>query len=311
VEVSMPRVSSNPPVNHERPSSFISLLSGWAQQGVESFFATQRILVDLVLRENTNAMKSIREGLSASEAKDSPVKILTEIAVEGTANYVEAQRILLDLAQQENEIVLNGVKDRVGRYESAVAMTNVIRRSIDTFVEMQQNFLVLANKRTQGWLQSSPKAGDLAGIASEAMEEFVAAQKKFLDVVAEETSGEAKKDNAGKRTSKPELLQLGRNAADSFIEAQKRLLDLAGQQMNVNMQAASRAMELKMPLRFPPVADIAGESVKSFMDAEKALLNTMVKTRKVDKEPAKAKRSVKRPASRTKAKAAHAGASEA
>ena len=33
-------------------------------------------------------------------------------------------------------------------------MTNVLRRSIDTFVEMQQNFLSLANKTTQGWLQS-------------------------------------------------------------------------------------------------------------------------------------------------------------
>lgn len=312
----MPRVSSNPTVNHERPSSFLSLLSGWAQQGLESFFATQRILVDLVLRENTNAMKSIREGLSASEAKDSPVKILTEIAVEGTANYVEAQRILLDLAQQENEIVMNGIKDRVGGYQAAVAMTNVIRRSIDTFVEMQQNFLVLANKRTQSWLQGAPKASDLAGIASEAMEEFVTAQKKFLDAVAEETSGETKKDHSGKKASKTELLQLGREAADSFIEAQKKLLDLAGQQMNVNMQAVSRAMDLKMPIRLLPMADIAEESVKSFVDAEKALLNTVVKTRKHEKEPAKAKRTAKRRGPRTKAKAAqakaaHAGASEA
>ena len=120
-------------------------------------------------------------------------------------------------------------------------MTNVIRRSIDTFVEMQQNFLVLANKRTQNWLQSCAKGiSGLAGIASEAMEEFVAAQKKFLDVISEEASGEAKKEHAGKKT-KTEVAKLGREAADAFIEAQKKLLDLAGQQMNVNMQAASRA----------------------------------------------------------------------
>ena len=36
------------------------------------------------MRQNTNAMKSIRQGLSESEAKDTPLKILTEIAVEGT-----------------------------------------------------------------------------------------------------------------------------------------------------------------------------------------------------------------------------------
>ncbi|MGA3125661.1 MAG: hypothetical protein ABSD13_03020 [Candidatus Korobacteraceae bacterium] len=310
----MPKASSHPPVTHERPSSFVSLLSGWAQQGIESFFATQRILVDLAMRENTSAIKSIRQGLSASEGKDSPMKILTEIAVEGSANYVEAQRILLDLAQQENDIVMNGVKERVGGYGTAVALTNVIRRSIDAFVEMQQNFLVLANKRTQSWLQSAPDVSGLAGLANEAMEEFVAAQKRFLDVISEEASGEAKKEHAGKKTSKTELAQLGRDAADAFIDAQKKLLDLAGQQANVNMQAASRAMELKMPIRLLPVADIAGESVKSFVDAEKALLNSMMKTRNQVKKSVKAKRTIKRPAHRTRsaaqAKAAHAAAVE-
>jgi hypothetical protein len=46
MEVGMPRVSNHAPATYERPSSFVSLLSGWVQQGVESFFATQRILVD-------------------------------------------------------------------------------------------------------------------------------------------------------------------------------------------------------------------------------------------------------------------------
>ena len=54
----MAKESNGPSANHERPSSFVSLLSGWAQQGLESFFATQRILVDLAMRQNTNAMKS-------------------------------------------------------------------------------------------------------------------------------------------------------------------------------------------------------------------------------------------------------------
>jgi hypothetical protein len=121
----MRKESNGPSATHERPSSFVTLLSGWVQQGMESFFATQRILVDLAMRQNTNAMKTIREGLSESDTKDSPTKILTELAVEGTANYIEAQRILLDLAQQENEIVMNGVKERVSDYGTAVAMTNV------------------------------------------------------------------------------------------------------------------------------------------------------------------------------------------
>jgi len=308
----MAKVYNDASAPYERTSSFVSLLSGWVQQGLESFFATQRIIVDLALRQNTNAMKSIRQGLSDAEAesKDSPVRILTELAVEGTANYIEAQRVLLDMAQQENEIVMNGVKERVGDYGAAVAMTNVIRRSINTFVEMQQNFLVLASKRTQGWLRNSDEQKDgngLLELAGEAMEEFIAAQKKFLDVVSEETSGllSDKREHVSKR-NRTELAELGREAADSFIEAQKKLLDLAGQQAHVNMQIASRAADLKMPIRLLPVTDIAGESVKSFVDAEKALVDSMVKSRKTATEHAKktvnARRQA-RPAAGRKAKA--------
>jgi hypothetical protein len=308
-EVSMARAAAI----HEHPSSFVSLLSGWAQQGLESFFATQRILVDLAMRQNTSAMKTFRAGLSESETEDGPVKILTEIAVEGTANCIEAQRILLDLVQQEDEIVMNGVKERVSENGTAVAVTNVIRRSVDTLVEMQQNFLVLASKRTQGWLQSAEDdkgapGNGLVGLAGEAMDEFVAAQKKFLDMVSEKTE-DIKKEQGGRKAHKTELAKLGRDASDAFIDAQKKLLDIAGQQVNVNMQAASRALDFKMPIRVLPVADIAGESVKSFVDAEKALVSSMTKSRVHAKAAAKPK--AKAPVRRAKAKAAQAVAAEA
>jgi hypothetical protein len=313
----MPRKSSQPVSTHERPSTFVSLLSGWMQQGLESFFATQRILVDLAMRQNTNAMKTIREKLSDSEAKDTPLKVLAEVAVEGTANFVEAQRILLDLAQQENDIVMNGVKERVGEYGSAVAFTNIIRRSIDNFVEMQQNFLVLANRRTQGWLQDGAgKDAGLVGLASEAMDEFVTAQEKFFDMISEETKGEGEK---GRKVAKTELVKLAREAADSFIDAQKKLLDLAGQQVNVNLQSAGRTFDMKSPIQLMPMADIAGEGVKSFVDAEKALVDSMMKsrthTRANAKEHAKVAPKARRakPAAHRKAraKAASAGAVEA
>lgn len=311
----MRKDANGPSATNERPSSFVSLLSGWVQQGIESFFATQRILVDLAMRQNTHAMKSIRQGISDSEAdgKDTPTKILTELAVEGTANYIEAQRILLDLAQQENEIVLNGVGERVADYGSAVKVTNILRRSIGTFIDMQQNFLVLASKRTQALLKNSEdgKAKDtngLIGLANDAMDQFIAAQKEFLDVISEETiDEEGKKEHVAKHANRAEMSKLAREAADSFIDAQKKLLDLAGQQVNVNLQAATRAMDLRMPIRFMPVADIAGESVKSFVDAEKALVDSMMKTRAhVAAEAPKAEPKPKRPVRRVKAKAARA-----
>jgi hypothetical protein len=319
----MPKETSRSAATQERPSSFVSLLSGWVQQGVESFFATQRILVDLAMRQNTNAMNTIREEISMTDSKankEGAKQILVELAVEGTANYIEAQRILLDLAQQENDIVLNGVTERVGEYGPVAAMTNVVRRSIDTFIDMQHNFLTLASKRTQGWLESSQGTGkaDLSpvSLAAEAMEEFVATQKKFLNVVAEEARMDGKKEHA-KKTDKTELIELGREATNSFIKAQKKLLDLAGQQANFNMQAANRVGELKMPIRFMPVADMANEGVKSFVDAEKALVDTLVKTRNHAKEPVKTAAHVKEPVKTThakphsKAKAPHAAAAKA
>jgi hypothetical protein len=311
MEVGMPRVSSRPDTTNERPSSFVSLLSGWVQQGVESFFATQRILVDLAMRQNTTAMNTIRRELSRDEAQlaeeDSPRNILVEMAVEGTANYIEAQRILLDLAQQENEIVLKGVKERVSEYGTVATMTNVIRRSIDTFIEMQQNFLTIASKRTQGWLENSGDAkaagaNNPVSLAGEAMKEFVETQKKFLDVISEETrKTDGKKDHVSKKADRTELVELGREATDSFIHAQKRLLDLAGQQVNVNTQAVSRAMDIRMPVRLMPMVDIASEGVKSFVDAEKALVNSMMKSRTHPKETVEAANShAKRPARRTR-----------
>ena len=44
------------PAAQPRESSFINLLSGWVQQGVENFFATQRILVDLGLQETPSTL---------------------------------------------------------------------------------------------------------------------------------------------------------------------------------------------------------------------------------------------------------------
>ena len=42
----------------------VSLLSEWVRQGTESFFATQRILLDLVMRQNANTISAVRERLS-------------------------------------------------------------------------------------------------------------------------------------------------------------------------------------------------------------------------------------------------------
>jgi hypothetical protein len=283
----MPRNNKSGPATHVNPSSFLTLVSGWVQQGVENVFASERVLVDLAMRKSADAMKSLRDGVSAPE--HSPVAILTELAVEGTSSFIEAQRVLLNLAQHENEIVMGGVKERVSAYVPATATADLVRRTVDTFIDMHREFLKITSKQTQDWLEQAGK-GKYGGthavdLARESMENFVDAQKKFLDVIAQETSRltSGKSEKTAHVVKKTELVKLARDPSNAFVEMQKKMLDIAGQQMNVNLKAATRALEVLKPFKLLPMANITGEGVKRFVDAEKAMIDSMIKPRSAAK----------------------------
>ena len=220
----------------------------------------------------------------------SPASILTELAVEGASSFIEAQRIFLNLAQQENEIITNAVKGQIAGSTPGVAMIDLARRSLDTFIKMHEDFLTATNKQTMHWIDAV-KAGKgydvspLTNLAREEWETFVHAQKKFLEVVAEETAKatSGKADHTTKTVLQTELPKLARDAANSFIEAQKRLLDVLGQQMNVNLGAATHAMGLLSPARLWPMAQRTGEGVKNFVEAEKKVFDSMTKPHKAPK----------------------------
>jgi len=268
---------------HPRESSFVSVLSGWAQQGVQTFFATQRILLDLAMRQNSNVMHALRQQLS--DPHHSPTAIFGEVAGEGITNFIEGQKVLLDLGKQQNEILMTGVKERVGDWPAAHAMADMLQRSLDTFIHMQEEFLKIAGKQTHTWVEAA-KAGKpyqpehLVDLAREGMENFVKTQKQFLDFVAEQTtrvtSGKPS-NGAGKKVKKTELSDLARQATESFINAQKRLVDVAGKQMNANVKMAGRTMDVMRPFPYLPLAELTREGVKSYVDAQKALMEAMVK----------------------------------
>ncbi len=296
------------PARHAPPSSLLSLMTGWVQQGVESFFATQRVLVDLAMRQNALAMKSFRDMLTDPE--NSPVAILTELAVEGTSNFIEAQEILLNLAQQENEIIMNGVKERVGS-NVGTAATDLLRRAINNYVDMQQEYLKITKKQAFNWLDAVKDGKGYDGshmveLAREGMETFVHSQKKFLDIIVDETnkatSGKARTD----KIKKTEISKLAREGVNAFIDAQKKLLDVAGQQMNVNLKSATKSMTMMSPARLMPMANLTGEGVRSFVEAEKALIDSVVKPKNGEKPHPKPR--AKAPARRNKAAMAHAAA---
>jgi hypothetical protein len=270
------------PRTHSGESSFVNLLSGWAQQGVQSFFATQRILLDLAMRQNASLMHSLRQQLS--DVNHSPTAILSEVTDEGVSNFIEGQRVLLELGQKQNEILMNGIKDRVGEWPAAEAVTDLLRRSVEIFVHMQEEFLKIAGKQTHTWVESA-KAGkpfqgeQLVELAREAMDNFVKAQKHFMDVIAEETAKATggKHTNGVRKGKKTELSQLARHATESFIDAQRKLVDVAGRQMNANVKTAGKTLELLRPFPFLPLAELTREGVKSYVDAQKELMEVMVK----------------------------------
>src|SRR5579884_366577 len=175
---------------------------------------------------------------------------------------------------------LGGIKERMTDSPPAMAMTDMVRRSLNTFIDMQHDFLTTASKQADHWLHAI-KAGKPYGsdhmieMAREAMDHFVRAQKKFLDVIAEETN-HATSGRPVPKMKKTEISKLAHEAANAFLEAQKKMLDVAGHQMNVNLKVAERAMEILKPLRLP-IASLTGESVKGFVEAEKALIDNIVK----------------------------------
>ncbi len=277
----MPREVKNGHVkNHVPESSFVSLLSGWVQQGIENFLATQRILVDLAMRQNTGVVNFVRERVA--DPAYCPAATVSEAVGEGMSNFIEGQKLLLNLAKQEYEIMAHGVKERVSGFTPAVAVTDLVEKSLDTFVEMHQEFLKNASKQTHAWL-AAVKAGKtydpegLVELARDSFDMFVRTQKKFLDVITEETT-KMTAGNGAKKVKTTEITELAQQATDSFIDAQKKLMDLAGRQVNTGLKATGRMLDMVAPV-VNPLPEMTRAGVKTFVDTEKALLDTVSKRR--------------------------------
>jgi len=294
---------------HPKESSVLSLLSGWAQQGAQTLFTTQRILIDLAMRQNATIMHAVKQQLSDSQ--HSPTAILSEIAGEGMTNFLEGQKVLLNLGKEQNDLLMTGVKQRVGDCPRRQAMVDLLRRSVDTFIEMHEEFLKIAGKQTHTWADAA-KAGkpyqqeQFVDLAREGMESFVKAQKQFLDVVSEETAkatGVKHTNGAGKKMKPIELSELARKSADAFIEAQKRLVEVAGRQVNANLKTTSKTMELLQPFPSLPLNELTREVVKSYVEAQKALMDVMIKHPNGAKAADKGQRPARKAGKRAKVKA--------
>lgn len=302
----MPAVKQESSRAYPKDSSVFDLFSGWAQQGAQTLFATQRILIDLAMRQNATVMHAVRQQLS--DPQHSPTAILAEVAGEGITNFLEGQKVLLNLGKEQNKLLMTGVKERLGDSPQRHALIDLLRRSVESFIEMQEEFLKIADEQTHTWTDAA-KAGkpyqpeQFVDLAREGMEHFVKAQKQFLDAISEETAkatGAKHTNGAGKKTKQTELSELARQSTDAFIEAQKQLVEVAGRQVNANVKSTGKAMELLQPFPFLPLNELTREVVKSYVEAQKALMDVMIK------RPTEKAQRTRRPVKKAKAEAAAA-----
>ncbi len=264
-----------------REPSSISMLAGWLRQGTESFFASQRILVDLVMRQNAHTIGAFQGRLT--EARHIAGTAVTEMAGEGISNFIAAQRVMLNLAQRQNEILTTVVKERTGGSAPVTAVTDLFSRGVDTVIGMQQHFLTLAARQADEWIDAA-KSGEpfegihLTALARESMETFVRSQKKFLDVLAEETAHATGERANGRHAhaAKTELTELARQSAEAYIDAQKKLLDVATQQLKVNTKTAREAIDAMNPLPAETLGEVARHTIEGFVESQQALLNLVL-----------------------------------
>jgi hypothetical protein len=258
------------------------MLAGWLKQGTESFFASQRIL-DLAMRQNAHTISAFQGRLT--EARHIAGTAVTEMAGEGIANFIAAQRVLLNLAQREHEILTTVVKERIGGPAPVAALTDLFRRGVDTVIGMKQHLLTLAARQTNEWIDAT-KSGEpfeglqLTALARESMETFVRSQKKFLDVLAEETAHATGKETNGKAhpaAKKTELTELARQSAEAYIDAQKKLLDVATQQLKVNAKTAREAIGAMNPLPVETLGELLKHTVAGLVESGQELLDVMAK----------------------------------
>ncbi len=264
-----------------REPSSISMLAGWLRQGTESFFASQRILMDLVMRQNAHTISAFQGRLV--EARNIAGTAVTEMAGEGISNFIAAQRVLLNLAQRQNELLTTVVKERIGGPAPVAAVTDLFSRGIDTVIGMQQHLLTIAARQTDEWIDATQSGEPFEGIhltalARESMETFVRSQKKFLDVLAEETAHATGEHANGRHAhaAKTELTELARQSAEAYIDAQKKLLDVATQQLKVNTKTAREAIDAMNPLPAETLGEVARHTVEGFVESQQALLNLVL-----------------------------------
>jgi len=262
------------------PARSVNPLAVWARQGIESFVAAQKILLDLTAQQNSLLIGMVRERLSEPAFK--PGMALARMADKSVENFTTAGKILLDFAAGETGLVLDGVKKGLPLPAAVGGVAEVFRHRVDTLIGLQKRLLNAAAEQTHVVTESYREGKGFRAIegmtefARRGVEDFVDTEKEFLDLATEEVTtvlrGGKEGEPAGDRSKL--VSKLAREGVEKYIDAQKKLLELAIKQIEAKEVAPPPEARKKPHTSF---AELTEKSVHNLVKAQKSLMDLAIK----------------------------------
>jgi len=272
----------------EQVDSPVSQLAGWARQGIDTFMAAQKILLDLAAQQNALVIGMVREGLSRPRVR--PGDAIAKIADDTVQNLTNMGKILLDLVVGETELVVDGVKEAVPLPVAANTLANLLRHRLVTFLDMEKRLLEAAAEQTHAAAESYQEGkgllaagASMAELARRGIESIVETEKQFLDLAADEVTAATEGDGNGRKPAAglyKVLTHLAREGGEKYIDAQKQLLHLAVEQMESVGKAAGKRAEAPRGEARAALGDLTEKSVRNLVEAEKSLMDLVAKPAK-------------------------------
>ena len=267
-----------------RASSPASQLAGWARQGIESFSAAQKILLDLTAQQNALVIGMLRERLTMP--KFNPAHMVTKVADKSVKGLTNSAKILLDFAEGETELMVHGVKEGLPLPKVAGTLAEVARHRVDTFIGLQKHLLDATAEHAHEVTESFREGKGLAAVASvtdlarKGIESFVETEKKFLDLAAHEVTAATKGGAEGHKSPRERakvLTKLAREGVEKYIDTQKKLLNLAIDQLESDGEPATRKAEPVRKEPRTPLSELTQKSVHNLVTAQKSLMDLAMK----------------------------------
>jgi hypothetical protein len=211
--------------------SITGLIGEWIRQGTEGFIATQKILLDLAAQQNALALTMLRDRFGFSAPNAKSFSDFAAIGMKNFKSFMEAEQVILDVVARQNTIVAEGLKPGVS---------------------------------------GTPVEG-LAEVVRQGLDNFIAAQKQFLDILEAQADGATEDFEEGNRFDTGRLSEIAREGMRNFLHSQKKFLDIVEDQL-VGKKG-------RMPKAVPngadsvDIFDMAKKSVNAFVEAQQRLLD--------------------------------------